>query len=270
LEIILRYDRIIKIIMLNVLEGENMKILGVIPARYASSRFHGKPLELICGKPMIEWVYKRSIKSELDDVVVATDDKRIFDTVEAFGGKAVMTRGDHANGTSRILEVINHDEYSRFEFIINIQGDEPIIDPESINILVNKYKSERAEIITLKEEIKCGTDKENPNVVKVITDFYDNALYFSRNLIPYMRNEDKNFIYYRHVGIYGYTKKVLLDMEKMLPGKLEHVESLEQLRFLENGYKIKVYETKSTVKGVDTKEDLLEVEEIIKKNNITL
>ena len=247
-----------------------MKILGVIPARYASSRFNGKPLELICGKPMIEWVYKRSIKSELDDVVVATDDKRIFDTVANFGGKAVMTRADHVNGTSRIQEVIGFDEYKDFEFIINIQGDEPIIDPESINILVNKYKTEKAEIITLKEEIKCSLDKENPNVVKVITDFSDNALYFSRSLIPYMRNADDDFIYYRHVGIYGYTSKVLNNMDNMKDGILEHIESLEQLRFLENGYKIKVYETKSTVKGVDTKEDLLEVEEIIKKNNITL
>ena len=247
-----------------------MKILGVIPARYASSRFNGKPLELICGSPMIEWVYKRSIKSELDDVVVATDDKRIFDTVVAFGGKAVLTREDHMNGTSRIQEVIGLDEYKDFEFIINIQGDEPIIDPESINILVNKYKTEKAEIITLKEEIKCSSDKENPNVVKVITDFSDNALYFSRSLIPYMRNEDENFIYYRHVGIYGYTSEVLNNMDNMKDGRLEHIESLEQLRFLENGYKIKVYETKSTVKGVDTREDLLEVEEIIKKNNITL
>ncbi|MCP1223441.1 3-deoxy-manno-octulosonate cytidylyltransferase [Sebaldella sp. S0638] len=247
-----------------------MKILGVIPARYASSRFNGKPLELICGKPMIEWVYKRSVKSELDDVVVATDDKRIFDTVAAFGGKAVMTRDDHVNGTSRIQEVIGLEEYKDFEFIINIQGDEPIIDPESINILVNKYKAEKAEIITLKEEIKCSSDKENPNVVKVITDFSDNALYFSRSLIPYMRNEDSSFIYYRHVGIYGYTSAVLNSMDNMKDGKLEHIESLEQLRFLENGYKIKVYETKSTVKGVDTKEDLLEVEEIIRKNNISL
>ena len=247
-----------------------MKILGVIPARYASSRFNGKPLELICGKPMIEWVYKRSIKSELDNVVVATDDKRIFDTVTAFGGKAVMTREDHVNGTSRIQEVIGLDEYKDFEFIINIQGDEPIIDPESINILVNKYKTEKAEIITLKEEIKCPSDKENPNVVKIITDFYDNALYFSRSLIPYMRNGNNDFIYYRHVGIYGYTSKVLNSMNNMKDGVLEHIESLEQLRFLENGYKIKVYETKSMVKGVDTKEDLLEVEEIIKKNNITL
>ena len=247
-----------------------MKVLGVIPARYASSRFNGKPLELICGKPMIEWVYKRSTKSDLDDVVVATDDKRIFDTVVSFGGKAVMTSENHENGTSRIQEVINQEEYSSFDFIINIQGDEPIIDPESINILVNKYKSEKAEIITLKEEIKCRTDLDNPNVVKVITDYYDNAIYFSRNLIPYMRNEDKDFIYYRHVGIYGYTREVLLNLDKMRPGRLGHIESLEQLKFLENGLKIKVYETKSIIKGIDTKEDLLEVEEIIIKNNIVI
>lgn len=247
-----------------------MKILGVIPARFASTRFNGKPLELICGKPMIEWVYKRSIKSDLDEVVVATDDKRIYDTVINFGGNAVMTDNKHENGTNRILEVISNKNYQNFEFVINIQGDEPIIDPESINILINKYKTEKPDMITLKEEIKIDEDKQNHNVVKVITDFNDNALYFSRSLIPYMRNTDDSFIYYRHVGIYGYTRELLLNIENMKQGKLEHIESLEQLCFLENGYKIKVYETKSQIKGVDTREDLIEVEEIIRKNNIVL
>lgn len=247
-----------------------MKILGVIPARYASTRFNGKPLELICGKPMIEWVYKRSVKSKLDNVVVATDDKRIYDTVLSFGGKAVMTRSDHSNGTDRIIEVIKLEEYKDYEFVINIQGDEPIIDPESINILIDKYTSEKAEIITLKEEIKDLSDKENPNVVKVVTDFYDNALYFSRSPLPYMRNEDENFKYYRHVGIYGYTTDFLLELENLKAGVLEHIESLEQLKFLENGHKIKVYETKSVIKGVDTKEDLIEVEKIILEKNIVL
>ena len=252
------------------LKGEKMKILGVIPARYASTRFNGKPLELICGKPMIEWVYKRSVKSKLDDVVVATDDKRIYDTVLNFGGKAVMTRSDHSNGTDRIIEVIKSEEYKNYEFVINIQGDEPIIDPESINILIDNYISERAEIITLKEEIKDLSDKENPNVVKVVTDFYDNALYFSRSQLPYMRNEDENFKYYRHVGIYGYTRDFLLELENLKAGVLEHIESLEQLKFIENGHKIKVYETKSVIKGVDTKEDLIEVEKMILEKNIVL
>ena len=247
-----------------------MKFLGVIPARFASTRFNGKPLELICGKPMIEWVYKRSIKSKLDDVVVATDDKRIYDTVLNFGGKAIMTRTDHLNGTDRIIEVIKSEEYGKYEFVINIQGDEPIIDPESINILINKYNEERAEIITLKEEIKDINDKENPNVVKVVTDLFDNALYFSRSSIPYMRNENKDFKYYRHVGIYGYTVEFLLKLENLKAGILEHIESLEQLKFMENGHKIKVYETKSVIKGVDTKEDLVEVEKIILEKNITL
>ena len=247
-----------------------MKILGVIPARYASTRFNGKPLELICGKPMIEWVYKRSVKSKLDNVVVATDDKRIYDAVLSFGGKAVMTRADHSNGTDRIIEVIKLEEYKNYEFVINIQGDEPIIDPESINILIDNYISEKAEIITLKEEIKDLNDKENPNVVKVITDFSDNALYFSRSPLPYMRNEDENFKYYRHVGIYGYTTDFLLKLENLKAGVLEHIESLEQLKFIENGHKIKVYETKSVIKGVDTKEDLIEVEKIILEKNIVL
>ena len=247
-----------------------MKILGVIPARYASTRFNGKPLELICGKPMIEWVYKRSIKSGLDKVVIATDDERIYNVVKEFGGNVMMTKIDHDNGTSRIREVIENDSYKEFEFIINIQGDEPIIDPESINILIDEYNKEKSDIITLKEEIKNEEDKENPNVVKVVTDFNNNALYFSRSLIPYMRNENTDFLYYRHVGIYGYTRQVLLDIEHMREGVLEKLESLEQLRFLENNYKIKVLETKSIIKGVDTKQDLIEVEEIIMKNNITI
>ena len=227
-----------------------MKILGVIPARYASSRFEGKPLKDICGHSMIEWVYKRAKNADIDGLVVATDDERIFEAVKKFGGNVVMTAENHQNGTSRIVEVIN--------------------DIESINVLANNYRSEKSEIITLKQEIKSQKEIENPNHVKVIADFNDNAIYFSRSVIPYERNKNADFKYFRHIGIYGYTTSFLNKLKNLKEGVLEKIESLEQLRFIENGYKIKVLETKSNVIGVDTEEDLREVVKFIKENGIKL
>ena len=247
-----------------------MKILGVIPARYASTRFEGKPLKDINGNTMIEWVYKRAENADIDKLVVATDDERIFNNVKNFGGNAVMTSKEHENGTSRIIEVINTPEYNDFDFIINIQGDEPLIDIKSINLLADNYRKEKSEIVTLKKEFNKNENIENPNIVKVITDFNDNAVYFSRSAIPYERNSMKNFKYYKHIGIYGYTSKFLNELKSLKEGILEKIESLEQLRFIENGYKIKVLETTSEVIGVDTEEDLKEVIEYINKNNITL
>lgn len=247
-----------------------MKILGVIPSRYASTRFEGKPLKDIKGHPMIEWVYRRAEMSDVDEIVVATDDRRIYDAVRKIGGNAVMTSQEHENGTSRIIEVINMEEYRNYDFVINIQGDEPLIDVESINILASNYRNERSEIITLKKEIDREGDKENPNIVKVITDFNDNAIYFSRSVIPYERNKSEELKYYRHIGIYGYTVEFLNKLKELKDGVIEKAESLEQLRFLENGYKIKVLETFSNVIGVDTEEDLIEVTEYIEKNNIKL
>ena len=247
-----------------------MKILGVIPARYASSRFEGKPLKEIEGHPMIEWVYKRAKNADIDELVVATDDKRIFDAVKKFGGNVVMTSENHENGTSRIIEVINKDEYKNYDFVINIQGDEPLIDIKSINILATNYRNEKSEIVTLKQEMKLQKDIENPNHVKVIADFNDNAVYFSRSVIPYERNANKNFRYFRHLGIYGYTAKFLNELKNLKEGILEKMESLEQLRFIENGYKIKVLEKVSNVIGVDTEEDLKEVIEFVKKKGIKI
>ena len=247
-----------------------MKILGVIPARYASSRFEGKPLKDICGHAMIEWVYKRAKNADIDEIVVATDDERIFKAVEKFGGNVVMTSENHQNGTSRIIEVINKSEYKNYDFIINIQGDEPLIDIESINILANNYRNEKSEIVTLKQEMKSQNEIENPNHVKVITDFSDNAIYFSRSIIPYERNENENFKYFRHIGIYGYTVKFLNELNSLKEGVLEKIESLEQLRFIENGYKIKVLETKSNVIGVVTEEDLREVIKFVKEKGIKI
>lgn len=247
-----------------------MKILGVIPARYASTRFEGKPLKDINGNTMIEWVYKRAENADIDKLVVATDDERIFNNVKNFGGNAVMTSKEHENGTSRIIEVINTPEYNDFDFIINIQGDEPLIDIKSINLLADNYRKEKSEIVTLKKEFNKNENIENPNIVKVITDFNDNAIYFSRSVIPYERNSMKNFKYYKHIGIYGYTSKFLNELKNLKEGILEKIESLEQLRFIENGYKIKVLETVSEVIGVDTEEDLKEVIKYIKKNGIIL
>jgi 3-deoxy-D-manno-octulosonate cytidylyltransferase len=247
-----------------------MKILGVIPARYASTRFEGKPLKDINGHTMIEWVYKRAENADIDKLVVATDDERIFNTVKNFGGNAVMTSKEHENGTSRIIEVINTPEYNDFDFIINIQGDEPLIDIKSINLLADNYRKEKSEIVTLKKEFNKNENIENPNIVKVITDFNDNAIYFSRSAIPYERNSVENFKYYKHIGIYGYTSKFLNELKNLKEGILEKIESLEQLRFIENGYKIKVLETVSEVIGVDTEEDLKEVIKYIKENGIIL
>ncbi len=247
-----------------------MKILGVIPARYASTRFEGKPLKDINGHTMIEWVYKRAENADIDKLVVATDDERIFNNVKNFGGNAVMTSKEHENGTSRIIEVINTPEYNDFDFIINIQGDEPLIDIKSINLLADNYRKEKSEIVTLKKEFNKNENIENPNIVKVITDFNDNAVYFSRSVIPYERNSVENFKYYKHIGIYGYTSKFLNELKNLKEGILEKIESLEQLRFIENGYKIKVLETVSEVIGVDTEEDLKEVIKYIKKNGIIL
>ena len=245
-----------------------MKILGVIPARYASSRFEGKPLK----DAMIEWVYKRAKNADIDEIVVATDDERIFEAVKKFDGNVVMTAENHQNGTSRIIEVINKNEYQNYDFIINIQGDEPLIDIESINILANNYRDEKSEIVTLKQEMKSQKEIENPNHVKVITDFNDNAIYFSRSVIPYERdkNNSENIRYFRHIGIYGYTAKFLNELKNLREGVLEKIESLEQLRFIENGYKIKVLETDSNVIGVDTEEDLKEVVKFIEKKGIKL
>lgn len=245
-----------------------MKFLGVIPARYASTRLEGKPLINIEGHPMIEWVYKRAAASSLDKVVVATDDQRIFDAVVSFGGEAMMTSLHHTNGTSRIAEVAA--KYQDYEVIINVQGDEPLIEGPMINALIEPFISNTNLVMaTLKHKIDTYEEVENPNNVKVITDKEDYAIYFSRSPIPYPRTLDiKN--YYKHVGIYGYKRDFVIEYSKMDPTDLEISESLEQLRVIENGYKIKVLDTPYKVVGVDTSEDLSKVEKIIREKNIQL
>lgn len=245
-----------------------MKFLGVIPSRYASTRLEGKPLKDICGHTMIEWVYKRTKLSNLDEVVVATDDERIYKEVERFGGKAILTSKEHENGTSRIAEVCT--KYEDYDVIVNVQGDEPLIEPEMINFIINSFKEDDTiSMSTLKYKIDTMEEIENPNYVKVITDKKGYALYFSRSVIPYPRKLDIQN-YYKHVGIYGYKRDFVVEYAKMEPTPLELSESLEQLRALENGYRIKVMETPYKIIGVDTQEELEKVREYIKENGLKL
>jgi 3-deoxy-manno-octulosonate cytidylyltransferase (CMP-KDO synthetase) len=243
-----------------------MKVIGIIPARYASSRFPGKPLADILGKPMIQWVYERSKTAKLlDELVVATDDKRIFDAVSSFGGKAAMTSPNCKNGTERVAEVIQNFDCS---LVVNIQGDEPIISPKTIDQLIDLMRNNLdAPVGTLVKKIRYFQDLKNPNIPKVIVDNNFNAIYFSRTVIPYFRDE-ANFekwiekaVYYKHIGIYIYRRDFLLKFVNMPISNLEKIEQLEQLRILENSFKIKVAETESESIGVDTPAD---IERVIK------
>ena len=232
-----------------------MKVICVIPARSASTRLPGKPLKLIAGKPMIRRVYEQAKKAKMPaEVIVATDDKRVYDAVAAFGGKACMTREDHPNGTSRLAEVAERNPDA--DVIVNVQGDEPMIPPEIIDRLAAAFTEEQdlkmATMVTRMEETEYG----DPSAVKVAIDKNGYALYFSRSLIPYPRNKTDLFKVYKHVGIYAYTRTFLMQYAAMASTPLEQVESLEQLRVLENGYKIKVLESDFRGIGVDTQEDL--------------
>ncbi|WP_418964180.1 3-deoxy-manno-octulosonate cytidylyltransferase [Cetobacterium sp.] len=245
-----------------------MKFLGVIPARYESTRLPKKPLKDICGHSMIEWVYKRAMKSNLDEVIIATDSQEVFDEVKRFGGEVILTDKNHLNGTSRIAEVC--EKITDYDVIINVQGDEPLIEPEMINSLIDVFKREESlKMATLKHKLHKKEDIENPNFVKVITDRDDYAIYFSRSVIPYPRNENLD-IYFKHVGIYGYKREFVLEYSKMESTPLENSESLEQLRILENGYKIKVLETPFEIIGVDTKEELEKVRNYIVEKGIEI
>lgn len=234
-----------------------MKVLCIIPARYASTRLPGKPLRDIAGKPMIVRVYERAIRAQrVHEVVVATDDERIRAAVEEHGGNAVMTRADHATGTDRLAEVAA--QRPDCDLIINVQGDEPLIDPAVIDALVAPFEHDTALMMaTAKTEITDAAEMENPNNVKVVADRTGNALYFSRARIPYARNAGAKV--YKHIGIYAYRRDFLLAYAKMAQTALECSESLEQLRALENGYRIRVVETDAVFIGVDTEEDLAAV-----------
>jgi 3-deoxy-manno-octulosonate cytidylyltransferase (CMP-KDO synthetase) len=239
-----------------------VKILCVIPARYASTRLPGKPLADINGKPMIQRVYERAcLAKSPKQVLVAADDKRVFDAIKQCGGQVMMTAKDHANGTDRLAEVAK--KYTDMDIIINVQGDEPLIEPQIIDALAAAFIEDpelnMATIMTPIEE----AEKENPNNVKVVTDRNGYALYFSRSLMPYPR-VNTGVQVYKHIGIYAYKREFLLQYAAMESTPLENTESLEQLRALENGYKIKVLKSNFKFVGVDTQEDLLKVNEIYK------
>lgn len=237
-----------------------MKILGIVPARYASTRFPAKPLVDIGGKSMVQRVYEQACKSKLlTKVLVATDDQRIADHVLAFGGQVVMTNENHPSGTDRCYEALSLQE-EEFHYVINIQGDEPFIRPDQIDLLAALLDGETA-IATL---VKKLTDQEslfNPNVVKAVVALDGKALYFSRSPVPHMRNTKEtewlqNGTFYKHIGMYGYRADTLEKLTKLPVSPLEKAESLEQLRWLDNGYTIKTTETKSETIGIDTPEDL--------------
>jgi 3-deoxy-manno-octulosonate cytidylyltransferase (CMP-KDO synthetase) len=237
-----------------------MKILGIIPARYASSRFPGKPLVDIGGKSMIRRVYEQAKKCDhLTELIVATDDDRIYDHVISFGGVAVMTASDHQSGTDRCAEVaLAHPQY---HVIINIQGDEPYIDPEQITKLAVCFNSADVQIATLIKRVKTEQELHNPNSPKVIVNKLDEAVYFSRSAVPHIRGEEPQnwlefYTYFKHIGIYGYRADVLQQITKLPISALEKAESLEQLRWVENGYRIKVAETELETHAIDTPEDL--------------
>lgn len=243
-----------------------MKALGVIPARLGSTRLPEKILRSIGGKPMIQHVWERAKKAErLEEVVVATDDARILKCVEAFGGKAFMTRKDHPNGTSRIAEVMGH---FKQDLVINIQGDQPLVDPKSLDEMVNIFKNARdVEMLTLAVRMKDNASFENPNVVKVVCDGKGDALYFSRAAIPFSQGTQRcAFSFLKHLGVYGYRRDFLLEFISWGPGVLENIEKLEQLRVLERGRSIRVIETEYDFISVDTEEDLLEVERRLQTN----
>jgi len=242
----------------------DFNVFGIIPARYASSRFPGKPLALINGKPMVQWVYERVQSSEVRDLAVATDDERIADCVRGFGGKVVMTSPDHASGTDRCGEAALAMQPNDNDVVINIQGDEPLISPKEIHLLASAFEDRSVQIATLVNPFHEDALLQNPNVVKVVKAKNGNVLYFSRLPIPYLRGESavapKN--YYRHIGIYAYRYGVLRQIVQLPTSELENSEKLEQLRWLENGYTIRALECDYQGIGVDTPEDLALIQNV--------
>ncbi|MDB5007375.1 MAG: kpsU [Mucilaginibacter sp.] len=238
-----------------------MNILGIIPARFASTRFPGKPLVDIAGKSMIQRVYEQAKKCvHLSEVIVATDDTRIYDHVLKFGGEVIMTSPDHQSGTDRCAEVaLQHPQYN---VIINIQGDEPYIDPEQIGKLATCFNNADTQIATLIKKVQNEQELFNINSPKVVINKLSEAVYFSRSPLPHIRGQEQQkwlnyYTYFKHIGIYGYRADILQQITKLPVSSLEKAESLEQLRWIENGYRIKVAETELETYAIDTPEDLI-------------
>ena len=243
-----------------------MKYVAVIPARYASTRFPGKPLAMLGGKTVIERVYTQALKA-VDDVWVATDDERIQMEVERFGGRAVMTRADHQSGTDRIEEAVQRIG-SEADVVINIQGDEPFVQPGQLAALQRLFDHEATQIATLAVRFESIEAALNPNSPKIVCDRDGFALYFSRSVIPYVRGREQRewtqcFPFVKHIGMYAYRREVLREITRLPQSPLEKAEALEQLRWLENGYRIRVGMTDVETVGIDTREDLERAEEFL-------
>jgi 3-deoxy-manno-octulosonate cytidylyltransferase (CMP-KDO synthetase) len=245
-----------------------MSVLAVIPARFASTRLPGKPLVPLGGKPMIERVWNRVRQaSSVSSVLVATDDERIRSAVEAFGGQAVMTRSDHRSGTERIAEVAA--AHKDVDIFVNVQGDEPLIEPAAIDQAVEAIEADsEVNVSTLAVPISTPADIMDPNVVKVVLDFDGNALYFSRAPIPWVRDRGGpvHAQHLKHLGLYAFRRPALLEFATFPQGDLERIEQLEQLRWLENGYRIRVAETEHDSVSVDVPEDVKRVEALLSKS----
>ncbi len=235
-----------------------MRVGAVIPVRYASSRFPGKPLAKIAGIPMIDRVYGQVIKaSTIDRVIVATDDKRIFDHCEKKGIQVIKTSPSHRSGTDRVAEASQN---MACDYIINVQGDEPFIPPDFLDQLATALRAEEITIATLYSRIEEHAISNDPSRVKVVMDNQSITLYFSRSPIPYSRSSTEKVSYFQHLGVYGYRFETLQELTKLPVGKLESIEQLEQLRWLEHGYKIHMVKVSGVSPGIDTPEDLIEVE----------
>ena len=247
-----------------------MNFTAIIPARYASTRFPGKPLALLGNKPVIQHVYEQA-SSVLSEVWVATDDDRIREAVKKFGGRVVMTRADHKSGTDRIEEAAEKTG-TQADVIINIQGDEPFVQPSQIKTLMQLFDNADTQIGTLGKHFENIEAVNNPNSPKIVTDKQGFALYFSRSVIPYIRGAQDNewlshFPFLKHLGLYAYRREVLHEITQLPQSSLEIAESLEQLRWLENGYRIRVGLTDVETVGIDTPEDLQRAEEFLKNRN---
>uniref|UniRef100_UPI00402827C6 3-deoxy-manno-octulosonate cytidylyltransferase n=1 Tax=Prevotella sp. TaxID=59823 RepID=UPI00402827C6 len=244
-----------------------MKFIGIIPARYASTRFPGKPLALLGGKPVIQHVYEK-VAAVLEAAYVATDDERIYDVVKSFGGQVVMTRTNHKSGTDRIEEAIEKIG-GEWDVVVNVQGDEPFVAKSQLDTICHCFDDPTTQIATLGKPFESMEAVQNPNSPKIVVDNMGFAMYFSRSVIPYVRGKEKSswlthYPFLKHLGIYAYRKDVLRQVTQLPQSSLEIAESLEQLRWLQNGFKIKVGTTDVETVGIDTPQDLERAEEFLK------
>lgn len=244
-----------------------MKFIGIIPARYASTRFPGKPLALLGGKPVIQHAYEK-VAAVLEAAYVATDDERIYDVVKSFGGQVVMTRTDHKSGTDRIEEAIEKIG-GEWDVVVNVQGDEPFVAKSQLDTICHCFDDPTTQIATLGKPFESMEAVQNPNSPKIVVDNMGFAMYFSRSVIPYVRGKEKSswlthYPFLKHLGIYAYRKDVLRQVTQLPQSSLEIAESLEQLRWLQNGFKIKVGTTDVETVGIDTPQDLERAEEFLK------